>query len=433
MQEHRLLPGFLLLLALSFAPLLMAASAAFEKGLEAFQAGDYATALSFFQEEEARGNTRTTLYYNLGSTHYQLGNYQQAADYFARITQDERWGALAEYNLGLLAEAQNNTALAIRQYRLAQDKASGSRVTRLAQQRLEVLTGESQTAAASEPAPGFIYLAASLGYDDNLSLTADNSTTEKTTGSFSELLASGRYYLQGDASQGLSLQGYVFLRSPHVSSEERETGASLGAYLHQPLSGWQTSTGLQLGTYLLDSSSYTRDLTLDISVRRPLGENTLKLANDFSLTSGGTGYGYLDGWQNRFKLALDFVDAWEAGYRNEWNSREDYASDPAFYSYSPLRHSFYGQKSWQASNRLQLFTRLEARLSQYPDKEVDANGIEVSEKRQDWRWLGRLRAGYQLTPEVQVFSEFQALYNTSNLDSYDYTSHQLLLGVDAVF
>ena len=424
---------FFLLLSYSLTSVLANESNMYRQGMQAFQEGNFSSALDYFnqakqQQEEDRGTVSVTLYFNLGSTHYRLGNYDQAASYFAKVSEDDKWGALAEYNLGLIAEQQGKEAGAIKHYRQASSRATTERVRNLAQSQIRQLSGEAPSAQAA-----FIYLSASLGYDDNLSLVDDDPALDKISGSFLETLASGQLYLSGNSNHGSSLQGYLFVRQPNANEIESEIAFSLGAQLHRGVGDWQTRGGINWGGYLLDGSSYTHDLALHAEGRYPMDDLELRLSNEFKRIRGGDTFEYLDGWQNLARIRLVKPGNWELGYRNEWNQREDWADDVAFYSYSPSRHSVYARMNFNLSEQLVLTPRLEGRLSQYPDKEVDIDGNQADEERRDLRLRGSLNASYRLTSTLNLFTELAHLTNRSNLEGYDYSSNQLTLGVDAVF
>ena len=76
---------------------------AFERGIAAFQSGDYAAALQSFLEAQRAGLDTAGLHYNLGATYYRLQRYPEAEREFQALARDPAWAALAGYNLGLIA------------------------------------------------------------------------------------------------------------------------------------------------------------------------------------------------------------------------------------------------------------------------------------------------------------------------------------------
>ena len=81
------------IVALVFVALAMPAHAndAFEAGIEAFEGGNYDKALRSFRKAEEQGVRTPQLRYNLGATHYRLGNYEQAAEAFRFLAQNPDW------------------------------------------------------------------------------------------------------------------------------------------------------------------------------------------------------------------------------------------------------------------------------------------------------------------------------------------------------
>lgn len=92
------------------------ASVDYRSGIEAFKTGNYEEALTYFKQAEAAGMDIPRLYYNLGATNYKLGRYGESRTYFSRLVGDPKWGTLAEYNLGLIAEVSGDQQAAIRYY-----------------------------------------------------------------------------------------------------------------------------------------------------------------------------------------------------------------------------------------------------------------------------------------------------------------------------
>ena len=58
----------------------------FQAGLGAFRAGDYRQALVHFEQARHAGYDSATLDYNVGVSHYKLGDYQQARSALQRAT-----------------------------------------------------------------------------------------------------------------------------------------------------------------------------------------------------------------------------------------------------------------------------------------------------------------------------------------------------------
>lgn len=76
------------------------ARALFEKGTEAYKAGDYESALTFFQEAESK-STGFAVNYNLGNTHFKLNNVKESILFYERALKYEPANEDVIYNLRL--------------------------------------------------------------------------------------------------------------------------------------------------------------------------------------------------------------------------------------------------------------------------------------------------------------------------------------------
>lgn len=97
------------LLSLSFTLLLSNACAdeAFDLGIDAFNRGSYAEAVSHFLAAQADNPDDPDLQYNLGASYYKLGRYQEARQAFLQAAEYPDMAPLAYYNLALVAARLN--------------------------------------------------------------------------------------------------------------------------------------------------------------------------------------------------------------------------------------------------------------------------------------------------------------------------------------
>jgi tetratricopeptide (TPR) repeat protein len=72
----------------------------FEKGTEAYKAGDYESALTYFAEAESK-STGFAVNYNLGNTHFKLNNIKESILYYERALKYEPANEDVIYNLRL--------------------------------------------------------------------------------------------------------------------------------------------------------------------------------------------------------------------------------------------------------------------------------------------------------------------------------------------
>jgi len=87
-------------LSLAENPDLNQARDLFEKGTDAYKAGDYESALAFFEEAESK-STGFAINYNLGNTHFKLNNIKESILYYERALKYEPANEDVIYNLRL--------------------------------------------------------------------------------------------------------------------------------------------------------------------------------------------------------------------------------------------------------------------------------------------------------------------------------------------
>jgi tetratricopeptide (TPR) repeat protein len=140
----------------AFSPMLCAwaadsaaASAAFGAGNDAFQLGDYRTALTRFEAARDAGIEGPAVHYNIGVCQYKLGKYRQAEGTFRLVAERyPQMRAVAEYNLGLALLRQQRRTEA----RAAFEEARGDgdeKIASLAQVMLQRLQASAEPASRS--------------------------------------------------------------------------------------------------------------------------------------------------------------------------------------------------------------------------------------------------------------------------------------------
>jgi tetratricopeptide (TPR) repeat protein len=152
------------------------------EGNQLVRSGIYRTALLRYREAASAGLDTPLLHYNLGVVHYELGDFAESADAFARAAVAPALGALASYNRGLALRGAGDSAAASAAFRTAAEGADHRNLRRLATAAAQQDRGGDASPAAasgarrfegiSEPAAsiGVLELAASarLGRDDNV-------------------------------------------------------------------------------------------------------------------------------------------------------------------------------------------------------------------------------------------------------------------------
>ena len=180
----------------------------FRAGVEAFEAGKLNVAKQHFQSAVDAGLESSSLFYNLGVVCYQLGDYAAAEAAF-RTLLDGSNGALARYNLGLVALAREKPLDARHWFEQASAGSAPAKIRTLALTQLDKLDSGVPASASDSLVRG--YLAISGGYDSNIAgLPEDTVSTEG--GGFLEALAAGTYEGPVDSRSRITLDGAVYSR-----------------------------------------------------------------------------------------------------------------------------------------------------------------------------------------------------------------------------
>ena len=403
---------------------------AFDRGIAAFQAGDYGAALRSFLEAQRAGSDTPGLHYNLGATYYRLQRYSEAEREFQGLARSPAWTALASYDLGLIAQRTGRLELAKEHFAQALRTATDHKLRMLAATALGRL--ESAT-------PTRVVAVASIagGYDSNATLTPDAATagTSHQGDLFAESLAAASYRLGGNAASRLDAQAGFLLRQYQNLHQFDQTGLRLGL-AHETDSGpWQTSLGGFFDTMYFGGSPFQRAAVIDAGVRRRLGSGFLRGLYDGQHVDGGAGFEYLDGWQHQLSVYAGFALAssvMRVGYQLELNDRRDLQQGADFLSYSPTRHLVFAivalpnVAGWWAE------VRGEYRFSRYDDPYVLNDGALVV-KREDNRYGIAVHAYRRLSGILRVFADGSYYRNDSTIDTYDYSRYQVLAGIEIVF
>jgi hypothetical protein len=199
----------------------------------------------------------------------------------------------------------------------------------------------------------------------------------------------------------------------------------------------QTSVGGYFDTAYIGGDRLEQVASVDVQARRRLDAGG-ELSGRYQLghIAGGGGFEYLDGRQQRLSadaglaLASAFL---RVGYQLELNHRRDLQQGSEFFSASPTRHSLFATVALRNVAGWQTDARGEYRVSRYGDPNlIDAGTLGILEvTRRDQRYGFALRTNRRLTPPWRVFIDYSYYRNQSNLDTYDYSRHQLMAGIEA--
>ncbi len=157
----------LFVVLISTAPT-FAADESWQTGRSAFQQNDFENALVSFEMARDAGQSGPAVHYNIGVCQYKTGRYSDAAQTFILVRdQFPAFTALAEYNLGLVAQKLQKDADALAHFRRAYEFSDNDETVRaLSAEMLARLTPDP--VSTSKTGSGAIGIRA--GYDDNVAL-----------------------------------------------------------------------------------------------------------------------------------------------------------------------------------------------------------------------------------------------------------------------
>jgi Tfp pilus assembly protein PilF len=404
---------------------------AFDRGIAAFQAGDYAAALGAFLEAQSAGLDTPGLHYNLGATYYRLQRYPEAEREFMALARVPAWASLASYNLGLIAQRLGRPELAKRHFEEALRTTTDGKLRMLAATALGRLEAASPTRA-------FAVASLAAGYDSNATLAPDAATagTSHQGDLFAEALAAGSYHVAGNAESRVDAQAGFLVRKYQDLHEFDQAGLRVGVS-HETDSGrWQTSAGGFFDAMYFGGDPFQRAGVIEARARRRLGSGgDLRGRYEYQHIAGGAGFEYLDGWQQQFTVDSGFAltsSIARIGYQLELNNRRDLQQGADFFSFSPTRHSAFADlilpnlAGWWAN------VHGEYRFSRYPDPYV-LNGGTLEVEREDRRYGILVHAYRRLGGPWRAFADYSYYRNDSTIDTYDYRRYQVLAGVEIVF
>ena len=425
----------LLLIPVPWQPVRAAADGelAAERGIAAFRAGDYPAALQSFLDALRAGLDTPGLHYDLGATYYRLGRYEEAEREFQALAPDPKWAPLARYNLGLSAQRAGRPQQAMEYFGEAHRTTADPNLRALAATAFERLRG----APPSPQTSAVISLAG--GYDSNATLSPDAATVgvSHQGDRFVEALAAATHRLAGNTERGWVAHGGLVLRKYADLSQFDVRGSRAGLSYETDSGRVQTSVGGYFETAYIGGDRLQQVASVDAQASWRLDAGgELRGRYQFGHIAGGGGFEYLDGRQQRLSADAGFALAsalLRVGYQLELNDRRDLQQGSEFFSASPTRHSLFASVALRNLAGWQADARGEYRVSRYRDPNLIDGGAQgiLEVTRRDQRYGFALRASRPVAAPWRVFIDYSYYRNESNLDTYDYSRHQLMAGIEA--
>jgi len=404
-----------------------------EQGVQAFRAGDYQAALQSFLDALRAGLDTPGLRYDLGATYYRLGRYAEAEREFQALAPDPKWAPLAHYNLGLTAQRAGRPQQAMEYFGEAHRATTDPNLRALAATALKRLGG----APPSPETSAAISLAG--GYDTNATLSPDAATVGVSHQGdlFVEALAVATHRLAGDSARGWVAHGGLVLRRYGDLNQFDVTGSRAGLSYERDSGRVQTGVGAYFDTAYIGGDRLEQVASVDAQASSRLDAGgELRGRYQFRHVAGGGGFEYLDGRQQRLSADAGFALAsalLRVGYQLELNDRRDLQQGSEFFSASPTRHSLFASVALRNLAGWQADARGEYRVSRYRDPNLIDGGAQgiLEVTRRDQRYGFALRASRPVAAPWRVFIDYSYDRNESNLDTYDYSRHQLMAGIEA--
>lgn len=419
---------------------------AYREGKLAFGSGEYSAALAFFLQAEREGNGTASLTYNIGVTHFKLGNREQAKVYFKRLLPLEKWRAVAEINLGVIARAEGDEALSNVFFRDALQQTDSDKLKALILHYLGE-SDEPKEPEADNPISWTRLASLSYGYDENPALVRDDldiAGVQNHSDRYTEGVAFLGAKIRTKPTQAwhLGLTGY----SRNLASSDELDFVKYAAHTRYAYDTgkWTLTPGAELGHATLDNSQYLRDISLTFEAAREFKSVDLFTTLKATHNQGGSRFRFLDGSRYSLKLGLRGsimsgngpAGQWQIAYRYEQNNRDDIDTSERFISFSPQRSYFEARLQFDLTERLITGFQAMRRDSHYPDaiRITSAEGESVvAQKRNDELLSLRWFANYRFTDRLRSIVSLRYLENSSTLSAYEYDSAQATAGFEYAF
>lgn len=258
-------------------PLLMVAASAsvavaddWNSGQQAFEDGDYASALHYFEQARDAGIDGPAVHYNIATSQFKLGRYEDAGQTFALIARRfPQMRGLAEYNLGLVARRLGKASEArthfLRAHRLSPDNRT---IRVLSSRRLRELEPEARAAARWSGAVGV-----RAGHDDNVALRDEAGLPVGTTAEspMADVFAT----VQGpwNGHSGFRLDASAYLVKYFDADEFDQSQLRGGAFYDWRPNDWRMQVGVHASASTLGGDGFDRKVGADLVAIRYFGHH----------------------------------------------------------------------------------------------------------------------------------------------------------------
>ena len=421
MKQRAFLNTFLaVLLAVGATGLLASAETDFELGVAAFKDGDNESAVTYFESAMNQGMDTVALRYNLASSYYKVGRYDDAEKYFLELLETDAMRDLAGYNLGLIAVKKKDWDAARTYFGSVAESGRDEKLTRLSEKQLAKLTMEESRFAG--------IVLANIGYDDNIVSVSDESAQNRSD-SFYDLYASASYLLSGKRKNGWIVDATLF-RLDYKEDDDYDVGMYwLGLKKTFSTASWNSGAHIKLIKSTYADDDYLTSGMLDLTGNTKLSEaDGIYLRYRFEdIHSDSSIYDYLAGWRQRASAEYRrfFPDSLaQFTYELELNNRSELVTAVDSYQYSPTRHTLRG-KYTHIVNKWRLSGDVAYRHSSFP--------ASATIDRTDKQWSLAVAADYHFDKTFKLTGKLQYINNESTVDRYEYDKSIVKIGLGKSF
>jgi len=383
-------------------------------GKQAFNAGDFASALVFFETARDAGLQGPAVHYNIAISQYKLGRYGAAQSTFELIARRyPKMRGLAEYNLGLTAERMGARADARVHYLNAYELSPDDRTLRvLASRRLREFEPKVQTASRWAGAFGV-----RAGYDDNIALIDEVGLPAGTTTESPMANVFASFSGPWNGRSGFRLEGSAYLIKYVDASDFDQSEIRGGVFYEWRPTNWRLQFGVQAGAGTIGGDAFDRKTGGRVRVVRSLNRNSVfDLRYTFDdVTEADSIFAGIAGTRQQFDARYRwFRDAhrFQLRYWLETNDR----LDPGV---SPDRNRVGVDYRYQPEHGLGFEAGIDLRNSEYDEL--------VTPREEDLTTL-RGALTYTFRNNWLVLLEYRNSSNDSTDSTFSYDRNQVTLG-----
>lgn len=412
---------FTALLLMFSLKVLATAASDYELGVAAYKAGDNAAAVGYFESATKQGMDTISLKYNLASSYYKVGRYEDAKKYFNLLKQTPKMRDIAEYHLGVIAIQQKDRTLAQRYFNSVVSSDKDKKLVKLSNRHLLALTKNED--------PWKSQLAVNYGHDNNISSVSEDSTLG-TSGTFYDLSVASNFLIEGKRKHGWLADIAVYAIDYSDIDENDLNVIAIGIKKTMQFNDWDTGIRLSVSDSTYGGDDLQTISKLDFTGRNKIDKtewiNMRYRIEDIKSNQGI--YDYLQGSRQRASIEYQNItnsNIKQIQYELEANNRGELITDSGTYEYSPTRHTLRGIYTHVINQQWWLVGDVSYRISDFEaSSTID---------RDDNQWQLALSTDYRFDKTLKLTTKYQYIDNSSTLDRYSYDKSVIKIGLSKMF